>query len=271
MDIRLIFNPVERTPMKVACFMSGSGTNTRKIIERSEEGDSAYMVVLIFTEVRDDRLTRRGEKRCRAKDIAGEHGIAYECVDIRDFYRSKGHRTRRDLSIRPEFDRMVLGKVEPYDIDVIANAGYMSIMTEPLLERYSGRIVNVHPADLSIMEGDERKYVGIHVVEEAILAGEKELRATTHVVRERVDYGEILVRSEPIPVQLPEGVSLETLRQDKELLKSVVSEHQDRLKERGDWVIYPLTLQMIAEGRFTLDGEGNVYLDGKLAPKGFSL
>jgi folate-dependent phosphoribosylglycinamide formyltransferase PurN len=251
--------------------MSGSGTNTRKIIEQSRADDTEYRVFLIFTDVKDDRLTKIGEKRCRAKDIAEEYDIAYECVDIRDFYLRRGHRTRRDLSIRPEFDRMVLEKVEPYNIDVIANAGYMSIMTEPILDRYSGKILNVHPADLSIMEDDERKYVGIHVVEDAILAGEKELRATTHVVRKRVDYGEILVRSGSIPVQLPDGVSFKTLKQDEELIKRVVSEHQDRLKELGDWVIYPLTLQMVAEGRFALDGKGNTYLDGKLAPKGFSL
>lgn len=251
--------------------MSGSGTNARRIIESSLEEASMYMVVIIFTDVSDDRRFKSGEKRCKAKDIAEEYGIAYEYVDIRDFYRSKGHRTRRDLSLRPEFDLMVLAKIEPYDIDVIANAGYMSIMTEPLLDMYRGKILNVHPADLSITEGDERKYVGMHTVRDAILAGERELRATTHVVRERVDYGEILVSSEPIVVKLPEGISLEQLRQDERILRRVVREHQRRLKERGDWVIFPLTLQMIAEGRFALNGRGNVYLDGVLAPRGLRL
>jgi len=265
-----IYTPREGERMRVACFMSGSGTNTRKIIEHSLEPDSKYGVTLIFTDVRDDRLKRSGEKRCRAKDIADEHGISCECVDIRDFYRSRGVK-RTDLSLRPEFDRMVVERIEPYKIDVIANAGYMSIMTEPILERYAGRIYNVHPADLSIMEGEERKYVGIHVVRDAILGGEKEIRASTHVVREKVDHGEILVISEPVHVKLPEGVTLDALEQDKKLLEKVVDEHQDLLKERGDWVIYPLSLQMIAEGRFALDGEGNVYLDSELAPQGFRL
>lgn len=257
--------------MRVACFMSGSGTNARKIIERSLRADSKYRVVLIFTDVRDDRFYKSGEKRCRAKDIAEEYGISYECIDIRDFYRSRGHKTRGDLSLRPEFDQMVMGKIEPYDVDVIANAGYMSIMTEPLLDRYGGRILNVHPADLFIIEDDERKYVGMHGVRDAIIAGERELRATTHIVREKVDYGEILVRSEPVAVELPEGVSIDQLRQDRKLLRRVTDEHQSRLKERGDWVIYPLTLQMIAEGRFALDGRGNVYLDRVMAPHGFRL
>jgi hypothetical protein len=49
-----------------------------------------------------------------------------------------------------------------------------------------------------------------------------------------------------------------------------VEEHQDRLKRRGDWVIYPLTVQLIAGGRFSLD-RGKVYFDGRSAPKGVRL
>jgi folate-dependent phosphoribosylglycinamide formyltransferase PurN len=270
MRLHSIHSPRGDEPMRVACFVSGSGTNARRIFERSLEVDSRYEVSLIFTDVRDDRLRKSGEKRCRAKDIADEYGISYECEDIRDFYRERGVK-RTDLSLRPEFDRLVVEKVAPHGIDLIALAGYMSITTHPLLEAYSGRMVNVHPADLSIMDGDERKYVGIHVVRDAILAGERKLRASTHVVREKVDHGEILVVSEPVPVRLPEGVVLEELAQDKKLLGVIVDDHQERLKERGDWVIFPLTIQMISEGRFALDGEGSVYVDGALASRGFRL
>ena len=271
MDIKPIFDPVRKAPMRVACFMSGSGTNARKIIERSLKADSEYEVVLIFTDVRDDRRNKGGDKRCRARDIAEEYGIAYECLDIRDFYRSRGHKTRRDLSLRPVFDRMVLGKIAPYDVDVIALAGYMSIVTRPLLDGYEGRIANVHPADLSVTEDGHRKYAGMHAVRDAILEGEPSLYSTTHIVRDEVDHGEILVRSEPLAVELPEGLLLDQLRLDRRLLRRVAREHQDRLKERGDWVIYPLTLQMIAKGRFALNGRGNVYLDGKMAPQGLRL
>jgi len=270
MEPRQIYSPKEMTKMRGACFVSGSGTNARKIIERSKEPDSGYEVSLIFTDVRDDRVKRDGSKRCRAKDIADEHGIAYECVDIRDFYRERGVKRAGDLTLRPEFDRLVLEAVEPHGIDVIALAGYMSVTSRPILERYDGRILNVHPADLSIMDGPDRKYVGIHVVRDAILAGETELRATTHVVREKVDHGEVLVLSEPLPVVFPEGVSLADL-EDRKLRNRIVDEHQDLLKEGGDWVIYPLTLQMISEGRFALDGTRGVYLDGRLIPKGFRL
>jgi folate-dependent phosphoribosylglycinamide formyltransferase PurN len=263
-----IFNP-EKGAMRVACFASGSGTNARKIIMRSMEPDSQFSVVLLFSDVRDDRTTKSGEKMCHTKELAEEYGIAYECLDIRDFYREKGL-PRSDLSVRPEYDRMVLKLIKPHDVDFICNAGYMSIMTPPLLDAFAGRIINVHPADLTIMEGYERKYVGIHVVEEAIMAGEKELRATTHVVREKVDHGEILVISEPVPVKLPEGATLMELAEDKNLRSRVVKEHQEKLKERGDWIIYPLTVQLIAEGRFSLD-KGKVYFNGRPVPQGVRL
>lgn len=270
MEPRQIYSPKEMTKMRVACFVSGSGTNARKIISRSKEPDSGYEVSLIFTDVRDDRVKRDGSKRCRAKDIADEQGIAYECVDIRDFYRERGVKRAGDLTLRPEFDGLVIEAIAPHEIDIIALAGYMSVTTRPILEGYDGRILNVHPADLSIMDGPDRKYVGIHVVRDAILAGETELRATTHVVREKVDHGEVLVLSEPLPVVFPEGVSQADL-EDRKLRNRIVDQHQDRLKERGDWVIYPLTLQMISEGRFALDGTGDAYLDGELIPKGFRL
>lgn len=268
MEPKQIHDPAEGM-LRVACFASGSGTNARKIIERSLKPDSLYDVVLVFSDVRDSRTRKSGDKMCRAKEIAEEYGVGYECEDIRDFYREKGV-PRSDLSVRPEFDERVLKKIAPYGLGLICNAGYMTIMTKPILEEYSGRIINVHPADLTVMDGGERRYVGIHVVEEAMLAGEKELRASTHIVREKVDHGEILVLSEPLPVELPPGVTLEQMEDDKELRRRVVDEHQDRLKKMGDWVIYPLTVQLIAEGRFSL-GPGGVYFDDEKAPHGVKL
>ncbi|MBQ03983.1 formyl transferase [Candidatus Bathyarchaeota archaeon] len=264
----LIYAPKGDTLMRVASFVSGSGTNARRIIERSYEEDSRFEVSLIFSDVRDGCLLRNGKKRCRAKDIADEYGIPYEYEDIRDFYREKGEK-RSDLSLRPEYDRLVVEKLAPHRIDLIALAGYMSITTWPLLEAYRGRIVNVHPADLSLLDGNERKYVGIHVIRDAILAGESELRASTHVVRDKVDHGEILVVSRPIPVRLPEGIVLRELALDKHLLSVTVDEHQEELKRQGDWVIFPLTIQMIAAGFFALDGEGGVYVNGVLSPGGY--
>lgn len=267
MTVSPIYPNYDKRKMHVALFVSGSGTNGLRILEHSKQPSSNYEVTLIFSDVRDDRTRKDGSKMCRAKDIAEEWGVGYECVDIRDFYAERGLK-RTDLSIRPDFDMLVVERLEGYELDLIANAGYLSIMTPVLLDRYAGKVVNVHPADLSVMDGEKRKYVGIHVVEEAILAGDTEIRSTTHIVREEVDHGEILVISEPVKIML--NMSLSELESDKELRESIVSGYQDMLKEQGDWVIYPLTIQMISEGRFALGPDG-VYLDGNPVPRGFRL
>ena len=271
MPPRKMFDPKHRPePMRIACFMSGSGTNVVKIIENQlrKGSDCPYRVVLIFTDVFDP-----SNQKCRAQSISSEHQIPYEHSDIEDFYKRRGRESKKDLSLRPEYDRVTLEMIGKYGLNLIALCGYMSIVTRPLLERYQDRIVNVHPADLSVREDDRRKYAGLDAVRDAILAGEKRLFSTTHIVRERVDYGEILMRSQPVDVILPSGVNLQDLRrpENESLVKQIAAEHQTRLKEHGDWVIYPKTLEMVGEGRYAVDGQGNVYVDDVLMPNGLRL
>lgn len=258
MSIQPIYTPRKDKPMQVAGFMSGSGTNLIKIIEWAKQleikkGKSPYKVILIFTD----------NKNSNAKVISEKFNIPLETFDILDFYRSKGYSDKKDLSLRSEFDSKVVDILRRYDIDLIALAGYMSIVTQPLLDMFSGRIINIHPADLSIKTGNKRKYTGGQAVRDAILAGEKELHATTHIVRNKVDYGEILLISEGIYVNIPEKLSLKDLikTEKSSLLQEIVNSHQNKLKENGDWKIFPLTLQYIAEGRFSIDTEGSVYFD----------
>jgi len=256
--------------MRVACFMSGSGTNVVKILENQTQRGSTcpYKVVLVFSDVFDP-----SNQKCKAQPISSQYGIEYKCDDIMEFYRRHGQQTKRDLSLRPQYDRGIADLIAEYDLDLVALCGYMSILTTAFLKKYEARVVNVHPADLSVKEAGKRKYTGINAVRDAILAGEKTLHSTTHVVRPEVDYGEILMRSAAIEVILPEGLSLNDLRkgENTENLKRIVDEHQARLKENGDWVIYPRTLEMIGEGRYALDEQGNVYVDGVLMPNGFRL
>lgn len=251
-------SPSLEMPVRVCGFMSGSGTNLVHIIEHQHElqgrvGKPVYEVVLIFTD----------NKGSRAEEISSEHKIPYICRDINDFYQTRGHKNKRDLSLRPEFDQGTVDTIREYRIDVIALAGYMSIVTEPLLNAYPGRIFNVHPADLSIKTAEgRRRFTGLHAVRDAILAGEKELRASTHVVREKVDYGEIILISRPIPVEVPSDFTLEELDrpENAQRLLQLVSEHQDRLKAAGDWVIYPKTLELFSTGRIRFDEKGGVYI-----------
>ena len=256
-----LYTPVPGRAMRVAGFMSGSGSNLVKILERQSELDATrggcpYRVVVIFSD----------NPASNAEAIGQRFSVPVVTEDIAAFYRSRGHETKKDLSLRPDFDRRVLEVLAPHHVDAVALAGYMSVVTAPLLEAFPGRIVNVHPADLTILERGKRKYTGDNAVLDAILAGETTVRSTTHIVREEVDGGEILMVSPPVAVRLPAGLSPTppVPAQDVRKFRDIARETQEQLKAQGDWVVFPKTLERLADGRYACDEEGNIHLDGEL-------
>jgi len=260
MAIEKLYNP-EKGVMRVAGFMSGSGTNLRKIIEHEKRlesgngrGGAPYRVVVIFSD----------DKRSNAVQIGSDYNIPVVVRDIRTFYRAIG-KPLRDLSAREQFDREIVEALRQFEVSVAAYAGYMSIATAPLINAFFG--VNVHPADLSILADGKRKYTGDKAVRDAILSGEKELRATTHLVESVVDEGRILMISPPLRVQLlPDFNPLNDAEVD-----SMTTMHQSHLKNVGDWVIFPRTLEYLATGRYSQDEKGNLYFDGNPIPQGLRL
>jgi len=263
MKLTPIYDPEKAgRPMRVAAFMSGSGTNVLKLLECEkrlgvEEGTPPFEVIFIFSD-RSDGVSA-GEK------IALENGLPYFSYDIRSFHRLRSLKrtvaTPEGLAARIEYDQVARRLVEAFEIDVIALGGYMSYITLK-------RCLNVHPADLSLCLPDgSRRYVGDNAVRDAILGGEGTLRASTLWTDEGVDTGPLLMVSEPLPVRLPEP--LEILVKDNERFLDTVDEHQRRLKEVGDWKIFPRTIEMMARGRFSLDENNQVYVDGKPAPYGY--
>jgi folate-dependent phosphoribosylglycinamide formyltransferase PurN len=102
MPKKLLYNPHGNAdkPMRVAGFMSGSGTNIRKILEKeqelkNQEGKSSYELVFLFSDVADPA-------KCKIREIAEEYKLPYKIKDIWEFYRARGHTTKRDLNIRRE-------------------------------------------------------------------------------------------------------------------------------------------------------------------------
>jgi folate-dependent phosphoribosylglycinamide formyltransferase PurN len=248
--------------MRVAAFMSGSGTNILKLIEKEkaleeQSGSFPFHVVFIFSD--------RSDGKCRGERIALDNGIPYFSYDIRAFHNMRGIKrtvaTPEGMAARREFDSIAAKLVKAYDIDVIALGGYMSFIT-------LGRCVNVHPADLSILTSDgRRKYTGDHAVLDAIAAGEKTLRSSTLWTDQGVDTGPLLMVSRPVDVELP--VPLEELKKDENRLLEIADLRQQWLKEAGDWEIFPRTIEMTAKGRFALDEFNNVYFDGIRVPEGY--
>lgn len=256
MDLTRLYEVDKYGQMLVAGMMSGSGTNLRKSIEYErklgEGGKSPYRVALIFSDNADSN----------AAQIGRDFDVPVMIRDIESFYRARG-KPRSDMKLREEFDALTAKELGNHQIACAAYAGYMSKVTSPLISKFLG--VNVHPADLRALTPEgRRRYTGDRAVEKALLAGEKELRSTVHTVTWKVDYGPILAISNALQVQLPQNWN----PKDSGLVQMVSREHQDRLKEAGDWKIFPWVLRNIAEGRYARDFAGNIYFDGRLIPNG---
>jgi len=254
--IQPIHNP-EEGPLKLVGLMSGSGTNIRKILEHQiklekQAGASRFKMVVLFSD----------NGNSNASKIGMEYDIPVITRDIAGFYAKRGKK-RNDLSIRPEFDSETVKALSSFKVKVGVYGGYMSVVTSPIINAFLG--VNVHPADLSIEEGGKRKFTGGHAVRDAIAIGEKTIAATTHIVEDSVDQGPILMISPPLPVIVKEEWNLS----NPEHLKEAEAFNQGRLKENGDWLIFPKTIEYLAQGRYGRDETGTLYFDGKPIPHGF--
>ncbi len=273
MSKRLLYDPQkdpDRT-MHVAGFMSGSGTNIRKILEKErelkkEKGKTPYELVCLFSDVADP-------EKCKIREIAKEYNLNYKVNDIWKFYKARGHTTKRDMNVRREFDKEALGYLKEKRVNCVALGGYMSIVTEVIFDAFP--TVNVHPADLSIIDKQtgRRKFTGDHAVRDAILAGQTEIRTSTHLATAEVDGGPIIFISKPVKIELPNSISLEDLKREdnKSQLLNLEDSHQNQLKQIGDWVIFPMSLIYIAKGLVAIDEKGILSIEDQACPYGKKL
>jgi formyltetrahydrofolate-dependent phosphoribosylglycinamide formyltransferase len=93
---------------------------------------------------------------------------------------------------RAEFDALVDHALREADVEYVALAGYMRLLSPGFIEKWRGRIVNIHPALLPA-------YKGLDTHQRVLDAGESRHGATVHVVTEALDDGEILAQAE-VPV-----------------------------------------------------------------------
>ena len=126
------------------------------------------------------------DRDCPAAALATEAGVPVIEVVQRETYG-------------PEFDRVaythrVVDALKRHRIDVVAMAGFGTVLATPIFERYPGRVLNTHPALLP-------SFKGWHAVRDALEYGVKVTGTTVHVATEEVDAGPILaqeaVRVEP--------------------------------------------------------------------------
>jgi phosphoribosylglycinamide formyltransferase 1 len=107
----------------------------------------------------------------------------------------------RDYASRDERDAAMADWLEQHGVELVVLAGYMHLLTPAFLERFPGRVLNVHPSLLPA-------FPGAHAVADQLAAGVRESGCTVHLVDEGVDSGPIVLQ-ERVPVL--DGDTEETL------------------------------------------------------------
>jgi len=177
---------------------SGRGSNCRAILERIHSGALPADARLVVSDVLDAPIL----------DVAREFGIA-------NAYLPRGRfRTRLELETEEQLVKML----QDAGVELVALAGFMRVLHEPMLKTFSRRIINVHPSLLP-------KFPGLAAWKQALAAGERVTGCTVHYVDEKIDHGQILAQREIeiLPNDTPETVHARIQILEHELYPAVIA------------------------------------------------
>ncbi|ABG31840.1 phosphoribosylglycinamide formyltransferase [Roseobacter denitrificans] len=195
---------------RVAIFISGGGSNMIRLLD-SMTGDHPARVCVVLS----------NNPKAGGLERAEERGVPTEIVRHQPF--------GADTS---GFEHAILGALAEHKPDIICLAGFMRILTAEFVNRWRGKMLNIHPSLLP-------KYKGLHTHARALAAGDTVHGCTVHEVTPALDDGPILGQAR-VPVLA--GDTAETLA-----ARVLVQEH----------ILYPMVLR-----RFVGGDTAPVFLDG---------
>ena len=162
-----------------------------------------------------------------ALERARAHGIEALCISPKDF------------ESREAFNQAFLDKLNSYNVDLVL-AGFLVVLPEMMIKEYTNRIVNIHPSLIPSFCG--KGFYGLKVHEGVLARGVKVTGATVHFVDEGTDTGPIILQK---AVEVEQGDTPEVL--------------QRRVMEQAEWVILPKAIDLIANGKVSVE-DGHVII-----------
>ena len=194
--------------LRVAVLVSGGGTNLGAIIEKKKSGGikNGELALVLSSKAGVFAL-----ERAKAADIP------FEVVE------------RKSFATNEEYNSAILKTLKDYNIDVVVLAGFLSILSETVVNAYENKIMNVHPSLIPAYCG--KGYYGLRVHEQALKKGVKVTGATVHFVNGEADGGKIILQK---AVEVKEGDTPEIL--------------QKRVMEQAEWCLLPKALDMLCNG-----------------------
>lgn len=191
---------------KIACLVSGGGTNLGALIKAQQDG------ILTSGEI---------------KLVISSKADAYALVRAENAGIKTAVAVKKELGSQEAFEAEIKKLLKENDIDLIILAGFMTILSADFTKDYPDRIINVHPALIPSFCG--KGAYGLKVHEMALEYGVKVTGATVHFVNEIPDGGRIIMQK---AVDIKDDDTAETL--------------QKRVMEEAEWKILPLSAEKVS-------------------------
>ncbi|AMP06145.1 phosphoribosylglycinamide formyltransferase [Collimonas pratensis] len=190
----------------IVILISGRGSNMQAIVRAAQAEQWPARIVAVIS----NRADAEGLK------FAAAQGIPTVVV------------ANKDYPDREQFDAALRVAIDSFAPDLVVLAGFMRILTAPLVEHYAGRMLNVHPSLLP-------SFTGMATHRQALAAGVKLHGATVHFVTPTLDHGPIVAQ---VAVPVLEGDTEQSLEQ-----RVLVEEHQ----------LYPRAVRWFVEDRLAIE------------------
>lgn len=205
-------------PTRLVVLISGSGSNLQAIIDACERGEINGYVAAVISNKADAYGLERAKK----------HGIATHVLNHKEY------------DSREAYDEQLMNVIDSFEPNLVVLAGFMRILTPSLVQKYSGKMLNIHPSLLP-------KYQGLNTHQRAIDANDDVHGVSVHFVTEELDGGPVILQAQ-IPV-----------------LKDDTADTLAKRVHEQEHIIYPLVVKWFSEQRLTMEANYAV-LDKKQLP-----
>lgn len=205
---------------RIVVLISGGGSNLQSLLDQCQSGALNANIVAVIS----NRPDAFGLSRAR------QAGVKALWLDHKSFAN------------RAAFDQSLADLIDEQRPDLVVLAGFMRILTDEFVNRFLGRMINIHPSLLP-------RYPGLNTHQRALDAGDQAAGATVHFVTAQLDGGPAIAQVE-VPVEKQDDA-------DSLARKVLVQEHK----------LYPTVVDWFVKGRLQLD-RNQALLDGTPLPKG---
>jgi len=208
------------TPRKRAVvFISGGGSNMMALVAAARAADYPAEIVGVIS----DRADAGGLTKAAAEGIPT---FAF---------------VRKDYASKEAHEEAIFAALDKLSPDILCLAGYMRLLSATFIQRYEGRMINIHPSLLPL-------FPGLHTHQRAIDAGMRIAGCTVHFVTEGMDEGPVIGQA-AVPVLSSDSA-------DRLAARVLSVEHQ----------LYPQALRLFAEGKVRMEGGKAISTDAATAP-----